>query len=601
MAISINYTDGRVITVNDKVKNSESTSVTFLGKGYSQGYSEIISENFLHVLENFASPNPPPNPDRDIGSPVRGQLWFNTNNLVNNDTFGSPTALSYGLKVYDGTDWLPLGVLKKSSQIPTLENAVSTNLSLGDLYVDTAKQQLYIFNESGWTLVGPQFNASEKTGIEVDVVTDANNNIARPILSVYVKTRRVAIISDQEFTPKSVIEGFPIIKQGINLTTTSLSTISAGTKFWGVSEKAETLIVGDETVDAKNFLRSDKTSTTGFGFNIRNNNGLSLGNDLSFNIGTESTGSFLYNKILGSTIDLRLKKSNAIRTVLRVSSNNDNLQRGSVGINVLAPEESLDVDGNIKTTGKLIITGSDNNSISTQGGVTIQKSVSINENLTVNGLTSARDVEPITNGMYDLGSTDKKWGTLYSNYIGDINNQVVVYGQLNGVYNGNTTGFSGGFLNSVGVELLGDVRGQFSFKTSGQNVSFTNNLAPDVITSKPETTGFVNSDVLLLERNNTLYRIKKSTMVATMPVVPLGAILLHSGDSTSIPLGYLPCNGQEVLVSEYNNLYQLVQYKFKPQSELSGPPSGISTFALPDLRSEVPISGTQYIIFTGKI
>ena len=593
MAISINYTDGRIITVDDKEKDETSTPITFLGKGYSQGYSEVVGENFLHTLENFAFPSPPANP-------VKGQLWFNTNNLVNNDTLASTSINSYGLKVYDGSNWLPLGVLKKSSQIPTLESAESTNLSLGDLYVDTAKQQLYIFNESGWTLVGPQFNAAEKTGIEVDVITDASNNVARPVLSVFVKTRRVAIISDQEFTPKNVIEGFPIIKQGINLTTSSLSTSSAGTKFWGVSEKAETLIVGDETVDAKNFLRSDKTSTTGFGVNIRNNNGLSIGNDLSFNIGTESTGSFLYNKILGSTIDLRLRKSNAIRTVLRVSSNNDNLQRGSVGINVLAPEESLDVDGNIKTTGKLIITGSDNNSISTQGGLTVQKSVSINQNLTVGGLITSQDIEP-SSSLYNLGSTGKKWGTIYADYIGDASNQVVIYGQLNGVYNGNTTGFSGGFLNSVGVELLGDTRGQFSFKNSGQNVSFTTNLAPDVISSKPETTGFVNSDVLLLERNNTLYRIKKSTIVSTMPVVPLGTILLHSGDSVSIPQGYLPCNGQEVLVSEYNNLYQLIQYKFKPQSELSGPPSGISTFALPDLRLEVPIEGTQYIIFTGKI
>lgn len=594
MAISINYTDGRVITVNDKEKDETSTPITFLGKGYSQGYSEVVGENFLHSLENFAFPSPP-------SSPVRGQLWFNTNNLVNNDTLASTSINSYGLKVYDGSNWLPLGVLKKSSQLPTLESAESTNLNLGDLYVDTAKQQLYIFNESGWTLVGPQFNASEKTGIEVDVITDASNNVARPVLSVFVKTRRVAIISDQEFIPKSVIEGFPIIKQGINLTTTSLSSYSGGTKYWGTSEKAETLIVGDETVESKNFLRSDKTSTTGFGFNIRNNNGLSIGNDLSFNIGTESTGSFLYNKILGSTIDLRLKKSNAIRTILRVSSNNDNLQRGSVGINVLAPTESLDVDGNVKTNGRLIITSTDNNSISTQGGATIQKSVSINENLSIGGLITAHDIDPVVNGTYDLGSTGKKWGTVYSNYVGDASNPVVVYGQLNGTYNGDTTGDSGGFINPVLVSLLGDVRGQFTFRTSGQNVSFTNNLAPDVISSKPETTGFVNSDVLLLERNNTLYRIKKSTLVATMPVVPLGSIILHTGDSTSIPVGYLPCNGQEVLVSEYNNLYQLVQYKFKPLNQLVGPSSGLSTFALPDLRPNVPVEGTQYIIFTGKI
>ena len=590
--ITVNYTDlGKApIEIQDTQKN-EDKSLTFLGKKYSAGYSEIIAENFLHLLENFAFNLAPTNP-------VQGQIWFSTS--TSNVDANANNSDSYGLKVYDGTRWIPLGVIKKTNQAPNLENAVSANLKVGDLYIDTSKQQLYIYNGTGYTLIGPQINIAEKTGAEVEILIDASNNTQRPVISLFSNTKRVAIISDAEFTPKSIVTGFSSLKQGINLSTTAFDSTSQGTKFWGLSEKSEALVVGDEIVGAKNFLRSDQASTTNFGFNVRNNNGINVGNDLSFSIGTEGGSSFLYNKILGSTIDFRLRKSNAIKSILRISSTNDDIQKGSVGINNLAPEESLDVSGNIKTNGKLIITGTDNLSISTQGGAYIGNNLNVVNNITLGGLLTGKDIEPINTQIYDLGSSEKRWNNLYVTTIntGTISAATFDGDSFTGIANQATKLTSPG----IGLQITGDVNSDFVYiENSGTVHSFETTLKPNLISSRNEATSFFNSDVLLMERANQLYKIKKSTIVNSIPVIPIGTILLFSGSSSQVPSGYLICNGDEISQTQFTALFNLIGYTYKPLSELVGPGSGLLTFALPDLRNNIPIPGTNYIIYTGKI
>jgi hypothetical protein len=72
MSYNINHTDLVAYgfkTVDDQTLNTE-TSLTFVGKNYT-GYSKYIAENFLHLLENFASSSMPTNP-------TVGQLWYDT-------------------------------------------------------------------------------------------------------------------------------------------------------------------------------------------------------------------------------------------------------------------------------------------------------------------------------------------------------------------------------------------------------------------------------------------------------------------------------------------------------------------------------------------
>ena len=76
MAYKINFTDQVAnpngITIADQDLNTQ-TSLTFVGKNYP-GYAQVIGENFLHLLENFAN-NSAPSREKS----VPGQLWYDTN------------------------------------------------------------------------------------------------------------------------------------------------------------------------------------------------------------------------------------------------------------------------------------------------------------------------------------------------------------------------------------------------------------------------------------------------------------------------------------------------------------------------------------------
>jgi hypothetical protein len=73
MAYTIVKSDGTVLTtVPDGTINTTSTSIGLPGRNYA-GYGQTLDTNFVHQLENFADTTPPANP-------IRGQLWYNTNN-----------------------------------------------------------------------------------------------------------------------------------------------------------------------------------------------------------------------------------------------------------------------------------------------------------------------------------------------------------------------------------------------------------------------------------------------------------------------------------------------------------------------------------------
>ena len=73
MAYTIVKSDGTVLTtIADGTINTTSTSLGLPGRNYA-GYGQALDTNFVHTVENFADTVPPPNP-------LRGQLWYNTNN-----------------------------------------------------------------------------------------------------------------------------------------------------------------------------------------------------------------------------------------------------------------------------------------------------------------------------------------------------------------------------------------------------------------------------------------------------------------------------------------------------------------------------------------
>ena len=56
MAYTINKFDGTLLSTVSDGTIDQTTSLRFVGKNYA-GYGEIQNENFLHLLESFASSN----------------------------------------------------------------------------------------------------------------------------------------------------------------------------------------------------------------------------------------------------------------------------------------------------------------------------------------------------------------------------------------------------------------------------------------------------------------------------------------------------------------------------------------------------------------
>jgi hypothetical protein len=89
---------------------------------------------------------------------------------------------------------------------------------------------------------------------------------------------------------------------------------------------ANALNVDGNEVAAGKFLRSDDINTTEFGINVRNNNGITIGVDGTFNVATTSTAAKIYNSATGSSLDLQTNRNGIPATIIRVIDN-------KVGIN----------------------------------------------------------------------------------------------------------------------------------------------------------------------------------------------------------------------------------------------------------------------------
>jgi microcystin-dependent protein len=566
------------ITVEDQTLDT-STSVTFVGKNYP-GYATVIAENFLHLLENFAAPTAPLNP-------VQGQLWFN-NSAGNNQLY-----------VWDSSRWAPTGGVKKQSGPPTL----STPAIKGDLYVDTAGQQVYLYTGSSWVLVGPTFSTGSKTGPQFETIvdlTDTTNNV----ITFYADGNRVAIISGTAFTPKGTIPGFTLqagrdyaINPGMNL-----SSEITNNQFWGTSEKAKSLVINGTAIAASNFLRSDQVSTTTYGINVRSDSGLNIGGDLNFTVSTDGNKAILYNKVSGASIDLRVNNQGNVTTVLRVDSTTN------VGINKQgALTAALDVGGSIATDDSLKITGTDDvinfNSASlvAKGGAAITKQLLVGTDATIGGqIILNKDTTGIQTGIdygtpiilpilaatgkYNIGSATQKFNNIYANnFVGNFS------GNFSGsLASGTAAGSADQLTNFVDITIDGDVLTTTPLPFNGTSATGTVTLntviSPSFITQKTLVGDSNNSDKFLIFRSGAgLLQTTKASIFKNIATVPIGAFMPFGG--ATAPDGWLLCDGSEVRIADYPGLFAVIGYLYKDVGLLDG----YATFALPDMRGRFPL------------
>jgi microcystin-dependent protein len=556
MPYIVNFTDKEnkiPITVYDNTSSTD-TSLTFPGRNVT-GYGQTIAENFLALLENFAKETRPANP-------VEGQLWYNTGDGV--------------LQIWDSTTWKAASNIQKSGVEPATEQS-----KVGELWVDTTNQQLYVYSGTRWILVGPNFSTGLRSGPIVEAVIDSDN-VSRVILIFYIEDLPVIIFSKDSFTPKISIVGFVTIKSGLNITENNIGLGGFDTKIYGTATVAEALIVADVEIPASKFLRSDIINTTEYGINIRNNQGITLGVDGTFSLSTSEIASKIYNSNPGSSIDLQVNRDGIPSTTLRVINN-------TVGVNVSSPDEALHVDGNIKSNGALILTDTtpssnfNNGTFRTAGGAAIAKNLLVGDGFKASGVSEFDNVQPAITDQYDLGTAVKRWNT--------VRTKTLIAETIEGVLTGNIVGNASTSTNLKFVttfKMEGDVTSpsiQFDGQVGGNTKTFSTTLTSGLISSKSEPFPNVSTkpDTVLVYRPGTgLLKETRDTFISDLGV-PMGAILPFAG--TSAPYGYLLCDGSEVERTKFSDLYDVVGAIYNGSSPLSG----VGTFRVPDLRGRFPL------------
>jgi microcystin-dependent protein len=575
MSYNINYTDTIAnptgITIEDQSIDNTSTDLVFVGKNFP-GYGKFIAENFLHLLENFAKNTPPLNP-------TVGQLWYDKGELV------SPARPQ--LRIWNGTSWAEAGNIKKSVIQPQESNSLP-----GDLWVDTTNQQLYLFTGDEWVLVGPQFNSFNSTGFKAEEIIDRATDTPKLVISVFLEDQRVAIFSKFQFVPKSTILGFPEIKPGITLSNQDFNLDGVIlNKFWGTSEKADSLVVGNFTVPAANFLRSDTISTTNFTLNVRASTGINLGQSLETSLTSSLLGTVLNQKTLESNIRLRLGPSTDILVATK-----DGISINKGGVN---PGASLDVGGNILSSGTIRTTNTtdfstvqpETSSFYTSGGAGIAKSLNVGTNVVVGdrikvgtnvgsdaGIPSSTVITPGANVSFDIGSSIKKFRNIYASQV----EADTFIGTFVGLVSGSVSGTATSLLNSRTFSITGDVSATPVGFNGTSNVVLNATLGDTLISSKDSAVSVEENDTFLVFKPASvapkLRKVDKATLFKGIASVPIGAIMPYAGDTP--PTGFLLCDGSEQRKSLYPTLFSVIGYKYRSQFLLIG----LDTFAVPDLR-----------------
>jgi microcystin-dependent protein len=543
-----------------------------VGKNYA-GYGPIIANNFLHLLENFANNSAPDNP-------IEGQLWYDNTSGVNL------------LKVFDGAIWTSAGSIKKAGSAP-----VAANSNPGDLWVNTTTSQLYVFSGSNWLLVGPQFSSGSLTGTVVDTIVDTSN-VTHSVISLYANNYQLAIISKETFTPKSTIVGFTTINQGFNLSNVDSTNTTSLSRIWGTASNADALLVTGVSIPAANFLRSDISSTSNFPLTIRADGGITIGSNSSFNIFRDGTSTVLYSKSSGDSVDFRLNNSSVPVTVLHINA----LSRVGIGSNNTAPTATLDVAGTVTASGDLSVTSTTdsttltNASIKTTGGLSVTKNIRIGKDATINGKLYLNTLDPTTGlespgsvilpsttGIFDIGSDTKSFRNIYADsFVGNF------AGTFTGTLQGSISGTAARLASPTTFSMQGDVSSEpviFTGQSALGTATFTTTINQNFISNKSAATDSLLSDQLLVYRTggSNLLRMTKETLLRHVSTVPIGAIMPYAG--TTVPDGYLLCDGSEVKTADYTALYGVIGYTYKAATLLQG----AATFALPDLRGRFPL------------
>lgn len=321
MSYIINKTDGSVLTeIVDGTVDQTASDITLIGKN-SSSYGEFFNENFVHILENFANTTQPSNP-------IAGQLWYDTN--------------EGRLKVYDGNGFKVSGGTIVASTVPS-------SIAQGDIWIDSFRRQVYFNDGSSTMLAGPQYTAQQGiSGFQIVDVLDINQ-VGHTVIFLYVSAVLLGIFSKDSFTPASVISGFAgDVEIGFNQSTYS------GIKFATTATSAYNLIDGNGNLKtAGNFIANNTDGSINGTLTLTSSTPLILGTATQNEILVSNSTFQLNSNRSNQNFQIGVKNANGLKPGLFIDSLNER-----VGMYTASPQKTLDVNGDVRIQGDLLVEGS---------------------------------------------------------------------------------------------------------------------------------------------------------------------------------------------------------------------------------------------------
>ncbi len=433
MAYQINKTNGALlVNLADGQIDVATTDITLIGKNYT-GFGESINENFVKMLENFANVSSPANP-------LAGQIWWDTSNSR--------------LKVYTGTDWTTGGG-------PIVQPTQPTMVA-GDMWINNDANQLYFFDGTDLELAGPIYNAFQgKSGPEVITVLD-NTGTSRTIVKYWVGGTFVGLWSKVAFTPQNVdtIAGFTgNVVKGFN-------TVDEDFIFAGTASKTSALVDSNNVSrTAAQFLASDSDDATSGALTVRNNNGLTVGLTDNNVVKVTSEGVINENNVSNQNYTFRMTTSVGKTDAMTIDSANSR-----IGIYNTSPTQTLDVGGNLRVAGNLIVDG-DTTSIDVQKLLVRDKSIELAKGDDSTLLDDAGVDEAGITVASSNGSKEFLWRNATNAWTSNVSLNLTGASSLK--FNGVDiiTGSAGVGITSIGALTSANI-GSFSF-TGGNNLTTT--------------------------------------------------------------------------------------------------------------------------------
>jgi len=332
MSYQLNRTDGTLLTeLIDGQIDDTSTNLTLVGRNYN-GYGEAFNENFIKLLESFANTAAPSNP-------LTGQVWWDKS--------------EQRLKVYNGSQWNAAGGPFVQPDRP--------QMVAGDLWIDNVNNQLYTFDGTDLTLIGPEYTNNQGTsGFKAENLVDINGRLIT-VLGLYIGGNRVAVYSDSQFVP-STADLITELVTDDNLSGQVFSGLNVfdqtNFQFRGTAARARALVdASGNAVSVDQFLPANRNGITVGTLTIQNQGGISIGLSQNHRQFVEpGTNNFIMqNQINNQDLILRVNSSALGGTIEDAVYIDAGTAR--VGIFNSEPEYTLDVSGDLRVTGDLLIEG----------------------------------------------------------------------------------------------------------------------------------------------------------------------------------------------------------------------------------------------------